>query len=463
MPSKSNSNGEISILAIAALISITLGAILTSQLSKNSKLSLSQAQVIPTLTPIPTTEAPNICNDPSWTCTGTNHFNCANEQTRNTFNDTWCCGRDRWLYEDAQSYLGNPTACGGKPSKLKSAGCNPEDVCDAVNTPGTTNSPLENQCSTQCVYSPPPVNRVQKCYVGHCLNKDLPCSFNVNCGYVGACLTGNATEVSCANPTIPQATEKPPQSTVPPTPTIDPAAMRDGSICPRSAFDDISKKESPTLEDEAFLKACTLLCNLPNTQICTGWNPVTQPYDPGKTNCTTIIPNPVLGPIGNSQCRNYSVNASNPCSVTNLLSYFGCDELKAEIASLICLRESGGIPDGDPNTACLNRYYPAPTPGQPQAFKDYSVGLFQFNMLAWFREAFSVYRNPPQTGLPICEIDPAMVQRLQQEVAKYQDPEFSKNKTYEVSKRGTDWHHWRADDRYCNVRPEILEAVRERN
>ncbi|MFC1625585.1 hypothetical protein ACFL1Q_00885 [Patescibacteria group bacterium] len=68
---------------------------------------------------------------------------------------------------------------------------------------------------------------------------------------------------------------------------------------------------------------------------------------------------------------NCPVAVSGPCQVSNLVNYFEGNWNKARIASMICLQESGGTPDAE-GFACLDN-----------VSVDYSVGLFQINLLVW--------------------------------------------------------------------------------
>ena len=64
---------------------------------------------------------PAKCTDGSWTCGGVT----ANSAIRQLFCANWCDGQNQWLWEKARSELGDPDACGGKPSKPKSDNCPP--------------------------------------------------------------------------------------------------------------------------------------------------------------------------------------------------------------------------------------------------------------------------------------------------------------------------------------------------
>ncbi len=132
--------GDISILALLSMGIIVLGTVALNIFNPKSQDIRSSAEAQPTLTPIPTTAFSTHCGDTSWSCTVNGVFNCANKDTRDIFDSVYCCGRDRWLYENANNY-GNPGSCGGGPSKTKSAGCQPSDYCQDAQTTPTTAQP----------------------------------------------------------------------------------------------------------------------------------------------------------------------------------------------------------------------------------------------------------------------------------------------------------------------------------
>lgn len=99
---------------------------------------------------------------------------------------------------------------------------------------------------------------------------------------------------------------------------------------------------------------------------------------PGGNISPTILPpggggasiTPFPGGSGSNPCtQQYEGNGY--CSVGNLKNYFGGNETKSLIASLICQAESGS------NPFSLNPRCP-----------DYSVGLFQINLIAHCRGAY---------------------------------------------------------------------------
>ncbi len=121
------------------------------------------------------------------------------------------------------------------------------------------------------------------------------------------------------------------------------------------------------------------------------------------------------------------------CSVENLMKYFGTYE-KAYKASVICQAESSSNPLAA-NKACA-------TGGTV----DYSIGLYQINLLAHCAGAATYTWNPPscrivnQTKLNECETD-------------YKNPDINIKKAVALSKNGTDWYPtWgAAGPQYCNI------------
>jgi hypothetical protein len=112
------------------------------------------------------------------------------------------------------------------------------------------------------------------------------------------------------------------------------------------------------------------------------------------------------------------------CSVSNLMPYFGGDETKARQASIICNRESGSNP-GALNNGCLR--------GESV---DYSIGLFQINLLAHCPGAFSGPTLNPCTVADQAKLDACH--------AKYADPIENIKKAVELSSGGTYWVPWSA-------------------
>ncbi len=167
--------------------------------------------------------------------------------------------------------------------------------------------------------------------------------------------------------------------------------------------------------------------------------PSSSPLTPGGggSSPTTTPPNPQIGtcPVG-----------SGPCSVDNLRKYFP-DETAVKNASMICQRESGSNPFAL-NNRCLR--------GDPNdkeedtkrkgATADYSVGLFQINLLPSTRcpGAFKDYGLKP----PWCEIsDQAKLNTCE---IGLKDSDNNINKAVAISGSGNNWSAWSAA-RVCGI------------
>jgi hypothetical protein len=90
------------------------------------------------------TPPPTGCKSGEWKC----GESCADSGIQQLFNNTWCDGHARWLWEAA----GNTNRCGGNPSKLRSEGC------DGAPTPTPTPTPAgcksgEWECGESCADS----------------------------------------------------------------------------------------------------------------------------------------------------------------------------------------------------------------------------------------------------------------------------------------------------------------------
>lgn len=366
-----------------------------------------------------------------------------------------------------------------------------------------------SSCVGDCIYSVGGVGAAAACYRGYCLDPNQSCSFNVNCGWVGGCSGQN--QVTCPGypietptpsvtitpaPTIDLSictlpvgcnntcnvgadcskcsngnytcVQKPPTltpgnsnitSTPIPTPTFvplptfeasptpDPAAYQGRTEpCTNEAWSDIIKKynsDNALYQDEymAFLRSCTNICRVPGPQICTF-----DPNSPQQSKCP-------VAPVG------------NVCSVDKLLPYFDNDVVRATNASRICFRESGGDPnalnrgctyskDGNdndrdgcydladsPSNNCSSPFY-------DRATVDYSVGLFQINLLPASRclGSFNGYTWDP----PTCSINNQSI--LEECVRNFKNADYNIRFAYQLSAGGTNWSHWAASgDKHCNL------------
>lgn len=156
--SNHSSNGELSILlTLATLGLVSLGIFVVNLGSKSRQDTRSLAQIQPTLTPIPTLSNAECFTGLSqgetlWECTVGGVYNCANLETRNRFNSVYCCGKDQWLFENANNY-GRPGVCGGQVSEIRPAppsscktSCNVYPTSTYISspvptTPGSLNPP----------------------------------------------------------------------------------------------------------------------------------------------------------------------------------------------------------------------------------------------------------------------------------------------------------------------------------
>lgn len=110
------------------------------------------------------------------------------------------------------------------------------------------------------------------------------------------------------------------------------------------------------------------------------YTPPTATPTPVPTLVPTIGPTSPPIPTGGeplTQCHITS-DTANACYWKKFLPYLNNDEKEAKIASKICSLESGGGNAFALNDRCLASKYPDPA----KRTRDYSVGLFQINLLA---------------------------------------------------------------------------------
>lgn len=104
------------------------------------------------------------------------------------------------------------------------------------------------------------------------------------------------------------------------------------------------------------------------------------------------------------------------------------DGCRARQASIICNRESGGNPSAI-NDSCLSG-----------GTLDYSIGLFQINLLAHCDGAFEYGKGPP----PWCTIiDPEKVEECKE---KFYNPDENAQYAFQLSNGGENWNPWGAYD-----------------
>ncbi len=158
---------------------------------------------------------------------------------------------------------------------------------------------------------------------------------------------------------------------------------------------------------------------------------------------------------GNAKC---SIPSSGLCSVSSLSDLTANTDKKfadINIASKICQAESGGLPDRV-NDHCL---LPSSDPNNSD---DYSVGLFQINMIGICTQAFSCFQLDPRKGRPCkdsagnstwCTIGNKSV--LQDCVDKYTRISWNIQAALSLSSNslkanGNSWTPWGTKD-YCGI------------
>ncbi len=172
---------------------------------------------------------------------------------------------------------------------------------------------------------------------------------------------------------------------------------------------------------------------------------------------------PYNGSLGSGSCEPIASESSsdNPCHLDNLKSSLeayirrtkGLNEdeslpiseqelnKRATQASIICNAESGGNPNAL-NDGCLS--------GKSV---DYSVGLFQINLLAHHcPEYFNYSWEPPQCEITASEL---AVTQCASEVLQ---PEVNIRKAWEISGAGSSWGAWAtAKEKYCGPSLRAVE------
>lgn len=124
------------------------------------------------------------------------------------------------------------------------------------------------------------------------------------------------------------------------------------------------------------------------------------------------------------------------CSVACLAPFFGGDEIKAKKAAQICFRESGGDPFAT-NRGCL--------PPSPRS-RDYSLGLFQINLLAHCAGAL---KDDWKTRHTCTILNHNALQSCEQ---RFYNPVENIQKAVQLSGGGVGWTPWSASlPQYCNI------------
>lgn len=166
------------------------------------------------------------------------------------------------------------------------------------------------------------------------------------------------------------------------------------------------------------------------------------PYGPtGSTGGVVVSPEPPV----NTVCH----EAADYCSVDYLSKpeYFG-DTDKARKASEICYLESRGNPLAE-NTHCLPVYTDSSgnEVSRPESnrTRDYSIGLFQINMLAQCPQGIEdLWVSSKECRI----IDEGELDKC---VASFRDPDVNIKKAVELSRNGTYWFPWTNASRQCGI------------
>ncbi len=171
-----------------------------------------------------------------------------------------------------------------------------------------------------------------------------------------------------------------------------------------------------------------------------------------------------LDGIGNGNCK---VVESGPCSVANLKQSFmraGVTDNEAAVAavkaSMICGRESGGNPNNH-NKSCTFGTDGRDNDGDflvdgadskdsrglfDGGTYDYSIGLFQINLIAHCRDAFGDIGREPLR----CVVGNAS--RLNECVERFTDPQRNIEYMIQLSNNGKNWGPWSAaGPRSCGI------------
>ncbi|OGM10803.1 hypothetical protein A2Z22_02865 [Candidatus Woesebacteria bacterium RBG_16_34_12] len=141
------------------------------------------------------------------------------------------------------------------------------------------------------------------------------------------------------------------------------------------------------------------------------------------------------------------------CSVDDLLSYCQNDPTLASYASQVCNLESGGVPNRINNRCQTRESY------------DFSIGLFQINLIAHCPSAFGPNTNPDTNYCEIiddgtdCSMYDAYAtnpitncnQELRDCIEQYLDPNENRNFMSGLSQSCTSWNAWSNAKFSCNL------------
>ncbi len=153
----------------------------------------------------------------------------------------------------------------------------------------------------------------------------------------------------------------------------------------------------------------------------------------------TVTPVPSSYPIAPGTCS----LGINYCSADYLRSYFGPDETIVNQASEICNVESDGSNPMAKNFDCIS--------GKS---RDYSVGLFQINLLAHCDGAFAYTQDERGRPIPVMPCQIIDQTKLNQCLDTYYTGanaiDNNIKKAVDISNHGTDWSAWGAAY-YCKI------------
>ncbi|MDO8639492.1 MAG: hypothetical protein Q7R53_01070 [bacterium] len=161
----------------------------------------------------------------------------------------------------------------------------------------------------------------------------------------------------------------------------------------------------------------------------------------GDSYCSAPPPPPISGAC--------FIPTDGPCNIANLLPYFNNDYSKASKAAQICHRESGGnICALNPGNGLTDEWFA--NPSCPTC--DYSVGLFQLNLLPRCPAglSYSCSRSSPFT----CSVlDRGEVASCRADYG-HCDAVANIQQAVRISSNGTNWCPWStAGPGYCNFCP----------
>lgn len=176
----------------------------------------------------------------------------------------------------------------------------------------------------------------------------------------------------------------------------------------------------PTITPYPDLSPTTIVTPTPTSSICNSGNCLADCFCQGNSRDFCVV-----------RCHGCTLG-SGYCSVDNLMKYFSNEEAAIK-ASMICQQESGSNPF-TVNKGCLT--------GKSV---DYSIGLFQINLLAHCPEAFSSYGWEP----PSCKIGKYSI--LKQCEQAYLDPETNILKAVNLSGNGRNWCAWKTASNRCTI------------